>query len=59
MNNVLQVSDIGNIIDTIIPNINYTIIGEVSKPRLFGNNMYFNFKDNYSNINAMLLENIL
>lgn len=54
MNTVLQVSDIANIIDNIIPNVEYTIMGEVSKPRVFGGNMYFNFKDNYSNINAML-----
>ena len=55
----MQVTEFCNKVKLCLPNIKYSIIGEISQPKLSHGHLYFNIKDESSNIKCIIWKNKL
>jgi len=50
----LEIKQLGDLIKEALPDKSYTVIGEVSQPKIFRGNMYLNLKDNFCSIKSII-----
>jgi exodeoxyribonuclease VII large subunit len=55
----MQVTEFCNKIKLSLPNIKYNVIGEVNQPKISHGHLYFNIKDEKSNIKCIIWKNKL
>ena len=59
MKTILEIKQLGEIIQKSLPNEIVRVIGEISQPKLFRGNLYLNLKDKFCNIKSIIWKNTL